>query len=77
MPSSAPYFSLQGTFFATAPFGLSSLFRGIEHGPSKMPEWALFEVLGHNIVPMKSGHFAGFSKNPRIGKPGILWGFRG
>jgi hypothetical protein len=25
---------------------------------------------------MKSGHFAGFSKKPRIGKPGILWDFR-
>jgi hypothetical protein len=41
-----------------------------------MLEWALFEVLGHKIAPMKSGHFAGFSKNARIGKPGILWGFR-
>jgi hypothetical protein len=38
-----------------------------------MPEWALFEVLGYTIAPMKSGHFAGFSKNARIGKPGILW----
>ena len=37
------------------------------------PECALFEVLGYNIVPMKSGNFAGFSKNARIGKPGILW----
>jgi len=26
---------------------------------------------------MGSGHFAGFSKNARIGKPGIFWGFRG
>jgi len=40
-----------------------------------MPEWALFEVLGHNITPMESGHFAGFSKNARIGKPGIFRGF--
>lgn len=41
-----------------------------------MLEWGLFEVLGHKIAPMKSGHFVGFSKNARIGKPGILWGFR-
>ena len=26
---------------------------------------------------MGSGHFAEFSKNVRIGKRGVLWGFRG
>ena len=30
-----------------------------------------------NSALMGSGHFAGFSKNARIGKPGIFWGFRG
>jgi len=41
-----------------------------------MPKWALFCVSDPIITPMGSGHFAGFSKITRIGKPGQNRGFR-
>jgi hypothetical protein len=43
----------------------------------KMPDWALFWISGLDIALIGSGHFAGFSKNARIGNPGILWVFKG
>jgi hypothetical protein len=63
---------LKGNFFAPAPFWLKRVLSGHRTLVFKMLEWALFEVLGYKIAPMKSGHFAGFSKNARIGKPSIL-----
>jgi len=66
---------LAGNFFARPPFGADRFWTGQRTPVSKKPKWAFFEVLDNNIAPMGSGHFAGFSKIDRIGKPGVLMGF--
>ena len=76
MPSSAPCCCLKGLFFDPAPIRLKRYFSGYRMAVLKMSKWALFEILDLIIAQMKSGPFAGFSKNARIGKQGILWGFR-
>jgi hypothetical protein len=43
----------------------------------KRSDWALFGISGLSSALKGSGNFAEFSKNARIGKPEILWGFRG
>jgi hypothetical protein len=68
---------LAGIFFARPPFGAEWFWAGLKTPVSKKPEWALIAVLGLNIAHMGFGHFAGFFKIARIGKPGILRGFRG
>jgi hypothetical protein len=56
--------------FCTGVFVFERLLSGLKTPVSKMPEWALFRVSGSISTPMRSGHFAGFSKIARIGKPG-------
>jgi hypothetical protein len=66
-----------GQLFCTRTILIWLFFSGIRTPVLKRSDWALFGISGLNSALMGSGHFEGFSKNARIGKPGILWGFRG
>jgi hypothetical protein len=56
---------------------MKPFFSGLGTPVLKRSNWALFGISGLNSDLRGSGHFAGFSKNARIGKPDVLWGFRG
>jgi hypothetical protein len=48
------------------------IFSGRRTPVVKRSEWALFGISDLNIALMKLQHFAGFSKDGRIGNPEIL-----
>jgi hypothetical protein len=77
MPSKAPYCSLAGIWFAHVIIGHGHYQKGQRTPVLKKTNWALFGISDHNIAPMGSGHFEGFSKIARIAKPWHNWGFRG
>jgi len=64
-------------FFSNRTSLIWRLFSGYKTRVLKMLEWALFAILGMNSAWMGLEHFTRFSKNGRIGKRGVLWGFRG
>jgi hypothetical protein len=66
-----------GQLFCSRTIFLHPFFSGHRTPVLKRLNWPLFGIPGLNIALMRSRHFAGFSKNARIGKPGILWDFRG
>jgi hypothetical protein len=66
-----------GQLFCFRTILMKPFFSGPGTPDLKMLDWALFGISGLNSAPRGLGHFARFSKNGRIGKPGILWGFRG
>jgi hypothetical protein len=51
------------------------VFFGAQKTVLKKPEKPLFTVSIPFNAHIESGHFAGFSGNARIGKPGLLCGF--
>jgi hypothetical protein len=57
-------------------FAHDRLWKGKKTLVLNKPESALFRVSGLHITPMGFGHFTGFFKIVRIGKPGQKWGFR-
>jgi hypothetical protein len=61
-----------GQLFCSRTILIWLLFSGIRTPVLKRSDWALFGISGLNIALMGSWHFAGFFKNARIGKPGIL-----
>jgi hypothetical protein len=66
-----------GQLFCSRTILIHLFFSGPRTPVLKRSNWALFGISGLNSAPIGSGHFTGFFKNARIGKPGILWGFRG
>jgi hypothetical protein len=66
MPSSAPYRSLQGNFFAPAPFWLKRVLSGDRTLVFKMLEWALFEVWTIKSLRCNPGILQGFLKTPEF-----------
>ena len=64
-------------FSGTAPSGRSLPFSRNLAQVLKTPGRTPFSITPSIIVPMESGHFAGFFQNCRICKPGVLHGFRG
>jgi hypothetical protein len=66
-----------GQLFCSRTILIHLFFSGLRTPVFKRSDWALFGISGLNIALMGSGDFAGFSKTARIGKPEVLWGFRG
>jgi hypothetical protein len=66
-----------GQLFCTRTILMRPFLSGLITPVLKMSDWALFGISGLNVALMGSGLFTGFSKNARIGKPEVLWGFRG
>jgi hypothetical protein len=66
-----------GQLFCSRSILMRAFFSGHRTPVLKRLNWPLFGISGLNSALMRSGDFARFSKNGRISKPEVLWGFRG